>query len=198
MRLNRLLCIIAMIFSAFSVVISLIAFWSSCNYEYNSENAIMSAFSIIVSVLIGAVTIVLAWQVYNHYVAKDEVKKMIEDEVPRIAMDIWHVLDSKDIADSDICLLATADVKDYQKIDKYIKSLEYANKCKIESLKTYSINYVLNRFHSFFMKQKENEERHIMKGCKERYLYICKNISHQYIDELKNYINTAKEIAQQT
>jgi len=194
MRLYKLLIFISLIISSVSLTLSVIAFWSSCSYEYNEGNAIMSAFSIIVSVLIGAVTILIAWQVYNHFVAKDEVKKMIEDEVPRVAMDIGHVLESIDKAGKDVCLLTTADIKDYDKIEAYINGLEIAKTCNLDSLKTYAIDYTLNRFHRFYNRLKESDERHIRKGCRNSYLFTCNNIKHPYIDDLKEYIKTAKEV----
>ena len=77
--------IFAVLVSVIAIIISIIAFWSSCKLEYDSGNAIMSTFSIMVTILIGAVTVLIAWQVYNHYVAKDEVKHMVEEETKKLA-----------------------------------------------------------------------------------------------------------------
>ncbi len=85
---------LALVISLLAIVIGIIAFWSSCKLEYDNGNAIMSAFSIIVTILIGAVTVLIAWQVYNHYVAKDEVRKMTEEESLKLAGDIIRIIES--------------------------------------------------------------------------------------------------------
>lgn len=63
---NLIISIIAVLISLVALVIGIVAFWSSCKMEYDSGNAIMSAFSIIVTILIGTVTVLIVWQVYNH------------------------------------------------------------------------------------------------------------------------------------
>ena len=80
-----ILCICSIILSVIALVIAIIAFWSSCNWNYDNGNAIMSTFSILVTILVGAITILIAWQVYNHYVAKEEVKNMIEEEAKTLS-----------------------------------------------------------------------------------------------------------------
>ena len=108
------LLIIALLISMVSITVSIIAFWSSCKLEYDSGNALMSAFSIMVTILIGAVTVLIAWQVYNHYVAKDEVRQMVEEETKKLADDIWHVLDSNENSSDDACYIATSDILKYR------------------------------------------------------------------------------------
>ena len=107
-----LICIIALAISFLAIIISIIAFWSSCKMEYDSGNALMSAVSIIVTILIGAVTVLIAWQVYNHYVAKDEVRKMVEEETKKLAEDTWNVLDSI-ISSSNLISFSQGDHKDF-------------------------------------------------------------------------------------
>ena len=114
---NLLICIIALAISFLAIIISIIAFWSLCKMEYDSGNAIMSAFSIIVTILIGAVTVLIAWQVYNHYVAKDEVRKMVEEETNKLAEDTWNVLDSI-ISSSNLISFSQGDHKDF---DAYMR-----------------------------------------------------------------------------
>ena len=196
MNNNRLIggiCIVSIVISSIALIIGLIAFWSSCSFEYNSENALMSAFSIIVTLLIGSITVLIAWQVYNHYVAKDEVKRMITEEAKALASDIWRVLDSNETATNDLCLLATNDIKDYTKINVYMEALDKALKCKSESLRDYSINFTMERFHRFYHKT-INSDKHILKGKRTEYHYLCNQIKHKYVDELKTYIDKAEEV----
>lgn len=187
-------CLASLCLSIVAVVLSCIAFWSACNMKYDEGNAILSAFSIIVTILIGSVTILIAWQVYNHFVAKDEVKNMIEKETAVIASDIWNVFDCHQKAQQDECHLITNDVKDYERINVYMQSIEKAKLCKIESLKNFSINYAMERFHDYYEWAKDNAEFHILKGKKSEYEYICQDLSNKYIDELRHYISKAQEV----
>lgn len=126
-----LICIIALAISFLAIIISIIAFWSSCKIEYDSGNAIMSAFSIMVTILIGTVTVLIAWQVYNHYVAKDEVKNMVEKETKQLAEDTWNILDSI-ISSANLVSFSQGNHKDF---DAYMLGIETAKKCKTTSLK---------------------------------------------------------------
>ena len=149
--------IFAVLVSVIAIIISIIAFWSSCKLEYDSGNAIMSTFSIMVTILIGAVTVLIAWQVYNHYVAKDEVKHMVEEETKKLADDIWHVLDSNENSANDTCYLATSDIRDNMQLDAYMRGITIAKDCQLPSLRSYSINYALERFHQLYIESKEKE-----------------------------------------
>lgn len=185
---------IAMLISLVAITISIIAFWSSCKLEYDSGNAIMSAFSIMVTILIGAVTVLIAWQVYNHYVAKEEVRQMVEEETRKLADDIWHVLDSNQNSSNDICYLATGDIKDYMQLDAYMRGIEIAKECHIPLLREYSINYALERFHQLYFESEQRGERHITKGKRKEYEHLCADINHKYVEELRDYILNAVEI----
>lgn len=186
--------IFAVLVSVIAIIISIIAFWSSCKLEYDSGNAIMSTFSIMVTILIGAVTVLIAWQVYNHYVAKDEVKHMVEEETKKLADDIWHVLDSNENSANDICYLATSDIRDNMQLDAYMRGITIAKDCQLPSLRSYSINYALERFHQLYIESKEKGEMHITKGKKKEYEHLCADIDHKYIEELKEYITKAIEV----
>jgi len=188
------LCIVAIFISAVAIIFSIIAFWSSCKLEYDDCNAIMSAFSIIVTILIGAVTVLIAWQVYNHYVAKDEVRQMVEAETKKLAEDIWHVLDSNENSSDDACYLVTSNIRDNMQLDAYMRGIAIANKCKSKTLKDYSINYAMDRFHKLYKKCTEKGEMHITKGKKKEYEYLCNSIDHKYIEELKDYIKNSSEV----
>ena len=185
--------IFAVLVSVIAIIISIIAFWSSCKLEYDSGNAIMSTFSIMVTILIGAVTVLIAWQVYNHYVAKDEVKHMVEEE-KKLADDIWHVLDSNENSANDTCYLATSDIRDNMQLDAYMRGITIAKDCQLPSLRSYSINYALERFHQLYIESKEKGEMHITKGKKKEYEHLCADIDHKYIEELKEYITKAIEV----
>jgi len=186
--------IFAVLVSVIAIIISIIAFWSSCKLEYDSGNAIMSTFSIMVTILIGAVTVLIAWQVYNHYVAKDEVKHMVEEETKKIEDDIWHVLDSNENSANDTCYLATSDIRDNMQLDAYMRGITIAKDCQLPSLRSYSINYALERFHQLYIESKEKGEMHITKGKKKEYEHLCADIDHKYIEELKEYITKAIEV----
>lgn len=186
--------IFAVLVSVIAIIISIIAFWSSCKLEYDSGNAIMSTFSIMVTILIGAVTVLIAWQVYNHYVAKDEVKHMVEEETKKLADDIWHVLDSNENSANDTCYLATSDIRDNMQLDAYMRGITIAKDCQLTSLRSYSINYALERFHQLYIESKEKGEMHITKGKKKEYEHLCADIDHKYIEELKEYITKAIEV----
>lgn len=186
--------IFAVLVSVIAIIISIIAFWSSCKLEYDSGNAIMSTFSIMVTILIGAVTVLIAWQVYNHYVAKDEVKNMVEEETKKLADDIWHVLDSNENSANDTCYLATSDIRDNMQLDAYMRGITIAKDCQLPSLRSYSINYALERFHQLYIESKEKGEMHITKGKKKEYEHLCADIDHKYIEELKEYITKAIEV----
>jgi hypothetical protein len=186
--------IFAVLVSVIAIIISIIAFWSSCKLEYDSGNAIMSTFSIMVTILIGAVTVLIAWQVYNHYVAKDEVKHMVEEETKKLADDIWHVLDSNENSANDTCYLATSDIRDNMQLDAYMRGITIAKDCQLPSLRSYSINYALERFHQLYIESKEKGEMHITKGKKKEYEHLCADIDHKYIEELKEYITKAIEV----
>ena len=193
-KLNLCLSIIAILISFVSIVISAIAFWASCNLNFDEGNAILSTFSIIVTILIGAVTVLIAWQVYNHYVAKDEVKLMVEEETKKLANDIWRVLDSNETSANDACYVITSDIRDNMQLDAYMNGIAIAKKCRLQSLKDYSINYALERFHKLYSRCKENGEMHITKGKRKEYEHLCMDIDHRYIEELKEYILDAKEV----
>lgn len=194
---KRYLClgIITLLISLIAIIISIVAFWSSCKLEYDSGNAIMSAFSIIVTVLIGAVTVLIAWQVYNHYVAKDEVKHLVEEETKKLANDIWHVLDSNENSSNDACFVITSDIRDNMQLDSYMRGISIAKECSSNTLKNYSINFAMERFHKLYVKSKEEGEMHITKGKKKEYEYLCADIDHKYIEELRDYICNAVEVS---
>lgn len=187
---SLIICIIALVISFLAIIISTIAFWSSSKMEYNSGNAIMSAFSIIVTILIGAVTVLIAWQVYNHYVAKDEVRKMVEEETKKLAEDTWNVLDSI-ISSSNLISFSQGDHKDF---DAYMRGIESAKKCKMSSLKDNAIDNILDSFHHLYIECKERGVMHIMKGKRKEYKHLCADIDHKYIEELKDYIDNAIEV----
>jgi hypothetical protein len=147
-----------------------------------------------VTILIGAVTVLIAWQVYNHYVAKDEVKHMVEEETKKLADDIWHVLDSNENSANDTCYLATSDIRDNMQLDAYMRGITIAKDCQLPSLRSYSINYALERFHQLYIESKEKGEMHITKGKKKEYEHLCADIDHKYIEELKEYITKAIEV----
>lgn len=195
---NLFMCIIALLISIVAFTISIISFWSSCTLEYDSSNAIMSAFSIMVTILIGAVTVLIAWQVYNHYVAKEEVKQMVEEETKKLADDIWHVLDSNEKSSNDTCYLATSDIRDHMQLDAYMHGIEIAKKCHLSSLRNYSINYALERFHQLYIESKQKEEMHITKGKRKEYEHLCADIDHKYIEELRDYIRNAVDVDNET
>lgn len=189
-----IISIISLVISLVALIIAIIAFWSSCEMSYNNENAIMSTFSILVTVLITFMVFLLGWQLYKYYVAKDEVNRIIEQKVPELALDIWKVLDTINKSQEDTFLLATNDVADYQKIEIYIRSLEIAKGCSVEYLKEYGINYVLDRFVQFYKYVDEEDGMHIYKGKKEEYMHVCENINHRDIWKLRYYILNATEV----
>jgi heme/copper-type cytochrome/quinol oxidase subunit 2 len=155
-----IISITALVISFLAIVISTIAFWSSCKLEYDSGNAILSTFSIIVTILIGAVTVLIAWQVYNHYVAKDEVNKMMEKEMKQLAEDVWNILDS--ITSSvNVISFSQGNHKDF---DAYMLGIEAAKKCKTISLKDQAINDIIERFHHLYLECTEREEMKIIRG----------------------------------
>ncbi len=182
--------IIALVISILSIVLSAIAFWSSCKPEYDSGNAILSTFSIIVTVLIGAVTVLIAWQVYNHYVAKDEVRKMVEEETKQLAKDTWVILDSI-ISSANLVSFSQGNHQDF---DAYMRGIETAKKCKTTSLKDQAINDIVERFHHLYVECKDSEDMKIIKGKRKEYEHLCNNIDHKYIEELKDYIKNAVEV----
>ncbi len=185
-----LICIIALAISFLAIIISIIAFWSSCKMEYDSGNAIMSAFAIIVTILIGAVTVLIAWQVYNHYVAKDEVRKMVEEESHVLAEDIWNVLGSIISSEN----LLSFSQSDYIDFDAYMRGIETAKKCKNTSLQDHTIDEILGQFHHLYAECKGNGVMHILKGKRKEYEHLCTDIDHKYIEELRDYITNAVEI----
>lgn len=182
--------IIAVLISLMAITISIIAFWSSCKMEYDSGNAIMSAFSIMVTILIGAVTVLIAWQVYNHYVAKDEVRKMVEEESLKLADDIELIIES-DKQSSRLVSFSSTDNYDF---DAYMQGIATAKKCQFSSLKNYSINKALNCFHHLYLDCRERGEMHISKGKKKEYEHLCADIDHKYIEEMRDYIANAIEV----
>lgn len=188
------LCIVALLISIVAISISIISFWASCKLEYDNGNAIMSAFSIMITILIGAVTVLIAWQVYNHYVAKDEVRKMVEEESKKLAEDIWHVLDSNENSSDDACYLETSDIRDNMQLDAYMRGIAIAKVCNSKILKQYSINFAMERFHKLYKDCNIKGEMHITKGKKKEYEHLCEDINHKYIEELRDYIKNASEV----
>lgn len=146
-----IISIIAVLISLVALIIGIIAFWSSCKMEYDSGNATMSAFSIIVTILIGTVTVLIAWQVYNHYVAKDEVRKMVEEESLKMAEDIKLVIESNE----HIANLISFSQGDYKDLDSYMRGIETAKECKSVSLREFSIDQALQHFHHLYVECKE-------------------------------------------
>jgi len=187
---NLIISIIAVLISLLALTIGIIAFWSSCIIEYDSGNAILSAFSIMVTILIGTVTVLIAWQVYNHYVAKDEVKNMVEKETKQLAEDTWNILDSI-ISSANLVSFSQGNHKDF---DAYMLGIETAKKCKTTSLKDQAINDIIERFHHLYVECKDSEDMKIIKGKRKEYEHLCTGIDHKYIEELKDYINNAVEV----
>ena len=172
-----ILCVSAILLSLIALIISIIAFWSSCNWNYDSGNAIMSAFSILLTILICAITILIAWQVYNHYVAKEEVKKMIGEEAEVLAKDIWSLIDSNTKAEEDTCHF----IVDTPPYDMVV-------------LRNNAIDYAMLRFHLLYIEcTVKDTQMSILKGKRKEYEYICNGIEHKYIEELKDYLNKAIE-----
>lgn len=189
-RGQLLICIIALTISFLAIIMSIIAYWSSYKPEYDNGNAILSAFSIMVTILIGTVTVLIAWQVYNHYVAKDEVKNMVEKETKQLAEDTWNILDSI-ISSANIVSFSQGNHKDF---DAYMLGIETAKKCKTTSLKDQAINGIIERFHHLYVECKDSEDMKIIKGKRKEYEHLCNNIDHKYIEELKDYIQNAVEV----
>lgn len=189
-RGNLIISIIAVLISLVALVIGIIAFWSSCKMEYDSGNAIMSAFSIIVTILIGTVTVLIAWQVYNHYVAKDEVRKMVEKETKQLAEDTWNILDSI-LSSANLISFSQGNHKDF---DAYMHGIETAKKCKTTSLREQAINNIIESFHHLYVKCKEKEDMKIIRGKRKEYEHLCNDIDHKYIEEVKYYIKYAIEV----
>lgn len=188
-----ILCICSIILSVIALVIAIIAFWSSCNWNYDNGNAIMSTFSILVTILVGAITILIAWQVYNHYVAKEEVKNMIEEEAKTLAEDIGLLIDSNTKAEDDTCHIIT-NTPSYDMVDAHICALDIAKKCKIDVLKNNAIDYAMQRFHQLYIEcETKDTQMSILKGKRKEYEYICSGIEHKYIEELKDYLGKAIE-----
>lgn len=187
---NLIISIIAVLISLVALIIGIIAFWSSCKMEYDSGNAIMSAFSIIVTILIGTVTVLIAWQVYNHYVAKDEVRKMMEKETEQLAKDTWNILDSI-ISSANLVSFPQGNHKDF---DAYMLGIETAKKCKSTSLREQAINDIIERFHHLYVDCKESEDMKIIRGKRKEYEHLCSDIDHKYIEELRDYIQNAVEV----
>ena len=182
--------IIALVISILAIVIGIIAFWSSCKLEFSSGNAIMSTFSIIVTILIGAVTVLIAWQVYNRYLAKDEERKMVEEETKQLAKDTWNIIDSI-ISSANLVSFSQGNHQDF---DAYMRGIEAAKKCKSTSLKDQAINNIVERFHHLYVECKDKEKMKIIKGKRKEYEHLCNNIDHKYIEELKDYIKNAVEV----
>ena len=187
---NLIISIIAVLISLVALVISIIAFWSSCKMEYDSGNAIMSAFSIIVTILIGTVTVLIAWQVYNHYVAKDEVRKMVEEESLKMAEDIKLVIESTEHSSHRLYF----DFAVNEDLDAFMRGIETAKGCHIPYLRDYSIDYALELFHRRYLECKKRGVMRITKGKRKEYEYLCADIDHKYIEELRDYIQNAEEI----
>lgn len=187
---NLIISIVAVLISLVALTIGIIAFWSSCKIEYDSGNAIMSAFSIMVTILIGTVTVLIAWQVYNHYVAKDEVRKMTEEESLKLAGDIIRIIESTAHSSQFISFSST----DNKNLDDYMQGIASAKGCENSSLREYCINFALVQFHNLYLNSKERGEMHITKGKRKEYEHLCNNIDHKYIEELKDYIQNAVEV----
>ena len=153
----------------------------------------MSTFSILITILIGAITILIAWQVYNHYVAKEEVKRMIEEEAQTLPKDIWTLIDSNTMAEEDTCHFITK-IPSYDMVDAHMRALEIAKKCHIDILKENAIDFAMLRFHQLYVNcQTKDIQKSIVKGKRKEYEYICDGIEHKYIKELKDYIDNAIE-----
>lgn len=188
-----ILCIIAIILSVIAIILAIIAFWSTCNWNYDGGNAIMSTFSILVTILIGAITILIGWQVYNHYVAKEEIKKMIEEEAKILAEDIVLIIDSNAKAEEDTCHFITS-TPSHEMFEAHMRSLEIAKKCHINVLKNNAIDYTMKRFHKLYIDCiKKGTQMEVIKNKRKEYEYLCKDIEHKYIEELRDYITQAIE-----
>lgn len=187
---NLIISIIAVLISLVALIIGIVAFWSSCKIEYDSGNAIMSAFSIMVTILIGTVTVLIAWQVYNHYVAKDEVKNMVEKETKQLAEDTWNILDSI-ISSANLVSFSQGNHKDF---DAYMLGIETAKKCKTTSFKELAINDIFESFHHLYVTCKGKEDMKISRGKRKEYEHLCADIDHKYIEELRDYIQNAVEV----
>jgi len=136
------------------------------------------------------VTVLIAWQVYNHYVAKDEVKNMVEKETKQLAEDTWNILDSI-ISSANLVSFSQGNHKDF---DAYMLGIETAKKCETTSLKDQAINGIIERFHHLYVECKDSEDMKIIKGKRKEYEHLCNNIDHKYIEELKDYIQNAVEV----
>ena len=170
-------CIIA---STFSLLAVYLALPSVGKYNSTAAETIVEILGILIAVLMG-------WNIIS---VVDFQKKA--DELVKVKDDLKQVSSStmqlyiKSFAPKDWSTLILA-------LDNCFTALEQMSHCKLEDLKSTSINELLELISSITREMKGHGSVMIKEGKRQEYLYILEHIDNKQVCEIKKDIENAKE-----
>lgn len=185
---------ISLTFSFSAVILSIIALCSLSDHTFVTDSALVSIVGIIVAVLIGLVAILIAWQVFNYFGYKAEMKELVDKSINEFIDDLEAYNVATAMVNNDVDLIYMSYSSEKQ-IEIQINSLRKALSCNHALMRDSAINYIMTRIYSEASElYKNKDEWKIPKGMREEYLRVLRQIKHDNIYRLIQYVEIAKEI----
>ena len=175
--------------SVVSLIISVLVLVNYCptqglNFDY---------IGVIVGILALLVTVLIGLQWYNYIYAREDIKRIIDEQVRNMISDYEQVTKARDnIIDG--YEYVVSDFVNEKIVDHIIKAIQELEKCENVDMKTHCLDFVMDEAHLLCTKYTEARGRKIYKNKRLDYLYVMKDVDHKYSPELINYIENAEEV----
>lgn len=180
------------ILTFYAAVITTILLCIGCPRNINQELG-FDYIGAIVGILALMVALLLGWQIANFFMSKDYIKEMIDEKVGELANDYINVLETRTRAEKHLDYI----VVDYDEpaiIEDCLSAIEKTNTFMDNRLKKYAIDDTLRTLQGILNQNDKDNPYKILKGKKNLYRFILKDIQHPYIESLLQIINEAEEV----
>ena len=178
----------ALILSSIAIFFGIVAIITSQPYCIGID-----IYGIIVTLLIGMITLLIGWQIFNYLSLKETIKEVVMSEVEKTTKDYRHVLDAITYMYGHAGMFNGNNPA--KLVHCGVNSLRESLMCQDEELKMFSVEYTMNFLHGVveLVNEDERNKPTIYKGKRQDYLYLLKYVDNKYTEELIEFISEAEE-----
>ena len=142
---NKYLFLLPLIFSLVSTALSIITICSISDHSFCTDSALLSIAGVIVATLVGIVTILIAWQIFNYFSLENRIKDITNNSINSFILDFNNYNNAITAGNNDVDYVTdTPNIKG-KSIVAYIEGFKKALLCKNDLMRKAAINYIMDR-----------------------------------------------------
>lgn len=193
---NKYLFLLPLIFSLVSTALSIITICSISDHSFCTDSALLSIAGVIVATLVGIVTILIAWQIFNYFSLENRIKDITNNSINSFILDFNNYNNAITAGNNDVDYVTdTPNIKG-KSIVAYIEGFKKALLCKNDLMRKAAINYIMDRVlnNNDSEINQNNDQKVIPQGKRNEFLRVLKGVEHDNIDILIDYVMNAIEL----